>query len=68
MTQYGERDLWAQVNVALDTYQDDRTPENRMAYQQALDEFQANRRASTRRAIARTYGDDSYLQQGDVGP
>lgn len=65
MTRYGELNLWHEVNAALDTYQADRSPINRDAYLQALDEYQAERRAAQRRAIAHHYHDDRYLQDGD---
>ena len=64
VSRYGERDLWAATSDALDVYQDDRTDENRASYLAAFDAYQADRRASIRRGLARAYG-PKYLQEGD---
>ena len=56
----GSHSLWNIANDHLDEYQADRTPAKRTAWLLAFAEYQAARRAATRRHLDATYSPTRY--------
>ena len=65
MTLTRERDLWNRLNDAIDWWHKTRNPRDQARFHAMFDQWQAEKRAATRRHIAHIYRDDRYLQPGD---
>ena len=65
MTKRTEPGSWFHLNIELDKYQDDPTPQNHANYIQAFNEYQTQRRKQTRINIERYFHCTGYTQPGD---